>query len=140
MQEPKRWDPRMDQIRMLRSLGLSQAAIADSLRISPERVRQLCSKYEPNPPPSLEERLEKAQTPWEKRLIANLFVLSHRVQSLPVPKILREWESPSLSGIGPSRAVLDQMRQDQASLSAVDFYVTKFLAPDLIDAKLPNPW
>lgn len=139
-QPQKRWDPRADQIRMLRSLGLSWAAVAASLRLSTTRLDQIRLKYESLGPPTIEERLERLQTPGEKRLGANLIALSCRLQSLPVPKILREWESPSLSGIGPSRAVLELMRKDQALPEHTDFYVTKILAPELIDAKLPNPW
>lgn len=135
MSRPKTtiWDPRVDQIRMLKSLGLSMNSIADSLHMSRARVRQLAERF-PDPPP-IEERMERASTPALKSLTANLHILTLRIRREPIPTWLRPWESPALSGSGRRDEVLQQMRADGATLEQTEFYVTKTLAPGLIDAR-----
>lgn len=137
MAEKKNWDPRADQIRMWRSMGLSFSSIALTIDMSRERVAQIREKYK-GITPTPEERMAQCQTREAQVTAANLMILSMRLKNLQVPKFLREWERPKLSGPGPARAVYEAMRDDQATPDQVDFYVTRFLCPGLLDLRLKH--
>lgn len=140
MPQRHRWNPKLDQIKMWRSIGFSYERVSEAMSISQQRVIQIDQRFRKTPPPSPAERLEVAKTLYEKLMTANLLILSAKIKNEPIPTILNPWERQNLSGIGPCRVVLDLMKQDEADRAQANFYVTKTLCPALLTADLPNYW
>lgn len=136
------WDPKMDQILMWRSMGISLRRMPSQLTwaSSGQRLKELSAKYGKIGPPTWEERLEKCETLSHKILAANLMILACRIRGSTIPRFLLSFERQALSGLGRKTEVLEAMRLSGADLSQTDWYVTHRLAPELLTARLQNPW
>lgn len=137
---PHRWDPRMDQLMMLRSVRVSAEVLASCQGHAYQMLRWTAATYKKLPPPTWEERLERCETLSSKIVAANLILLAQRVRSQPLPTFLRPYERLTLSGLGRRTEVTEAMKASRGHLGQTDFYVTLIVAPGLLFGRFANPW